>query len=98
MVIRVPECGADPAELQQIAPPAHPAGQVTPQFKAHDEAHDLLETERSILKACQGTPQSAHELLDILELLEKTLPEATRSKNQKYRLNTKGRRVLENIE
>lgn len=118
MVIRVPECGADPAELQQIAPPAHPAGQVTPQFKAHDEAHDLLETERSILKACQGTPQSAQELLDILgyktrtgnfkkamnrlldelELLEKTLPQATRSKNQKYRLTTKGRQVLENIE
>ena len=122
MVIRVPECGADPAELQQIAPPAHPAGQVTlqvtPQVEVHDEAHDLLETERSILKACQGTPQSAQELLDILgyktrtgnfkkamnrlldelELLEKTLPQATRSKNQKYRLTTKGRQVLENIE
>ncbi len=114
MVIRVPEFGADPAEVRQIAPPAHPAGQVTPQV----EAHDLLETERSILKACQGTPQSAQELLDILgyktrtgnfkkamnrlldelELLEKTLPQATRSKNQKYRLTAKGRQVLENIE
>jgi len=29
MVIRVPECGADPAEVRQITPPAHPAGQVT---------------------------------------------------------------------
>lgn len=122
MVISVPEFGADPAEVRQIVRPKHPAGQVTlqvtPKVEAHDEAHDLLETERSILKACQGTPQSAQELLDILgyktrtgnfkkamnrlldelELLEKTLPQATRSKNQKYRLTAKGRQVLENIE
>jgi len=36
MVISVPEFGADPAELRQIAPPTHPAGQVAPQVKAHD--------------------------------------------------------------
>jgi len=42
--------------------------------------------------------KAMNRLLDELELLEKTLPQATRSKNQKYRLTTKGRQVLENIE
>ncbi len=87
------------------------------QVEAHDEAHELSDTERQILIACTESAQSTPELLDLLgyksrtgnfkkalahlvdELatLERTVPDAVRSKNQKYRLTSKGRKLLETI-
>ena len=74
--------------------------------RAHDEAHDLSETEKLILQACQDGPLAVSQLLNVLgyksrtghfkkslsrllalELLVRTVPDAPRSKKQKYRIN-----------
>lgn len=74
--------------------------------EAHDEAHDLSETEKYILQVCRDGPLSSSQLLDALgykfrtghfkkalsrllklELLVRTVPDAPRSKKQKYKIN-----------
>jgi ATP-dependent DNA helicase RecG len=100
-----------PAETGQVK--AHDEAYDEAYDKAHDLSDTERQILIACTEAAQSTPELLNKLgyksrtgnfkkalshlVDELAALERTLPDAVRSKNQKYRLISKGRKLLETI-
>lgn len=109
MVVKVPEFGEDPANTAQVK--AHDEAHDEAHDKAHELSKTENQILIACEQCARSTPElldilgyksrtgnfkkALSHLLGDLAALERTLPDAVRSKNQKYRITSKGRELLE---
>ena len=109
MIVTVPEFGENPANTAQVK--AHDEAHNEAHDEAHELSKTEKQILIACEQYAQSTPElldilgyksrtgnfkkALSRLLEDLAALERTLPDAVRSKNQKYRITRKGRELLE---